>query len=102
MARKGTWLILHVRQLQVRNLVLAVVNGVITLVVLLIAPLGLAAVITNTVLVTGATWLTATLMDGVCFWLMPGSLPRPSGQQEPVSSALERTSESISQRDPWL
>lgn len=102
MARKGTWLILHIRQLQVRNLVLAVVNGGITLIVLLIAPLGLAAVITNTLLVTGATWLTATVMDGVCFWLMPRSLPTALGQQEPLSAGLERLSESLSQRDPWL
>ncbi len=33
-----------------RNLVTAVVNGSITLAILLIAPLGLAAVITNTIL----------------------------------------------------
>jgi len=102
MARKGTWLILHIRQLQVRNLVLAVVNGTITLIVLLIAPLGLAAVLTNTLLVTGATWLTATVMDGVCFWLMPRSSAIPSGQQQPMTSDIERVSESLRQRDPWL
>ncbi|MCS7032000.1 MAG: CRISPR-associated protein Csx18 [Gloeomargarita sp. SKYG116] len=99
MTRRGAWLILHVRQLQVRNVILAVVNGGITLVILLIAPLGLAAVIINTLLVAGATWLTATVMDGVCFWLMPQTLPRPSHSQQPVSSAIEPISESIRRPD---
>ena len=43
------------RAANVRNLSIALVNGTVTLIILLIAPLGLAAVITNTFLVTAAT-----------------------------------------------
>ena len=39
---------LTAKQCQIRNIVLAVCNGVVSLVILLIAPLGLAAVIVNT------------------------------------------------------
>jgi hypothetical protein len=39
---------LTAKQCQTRNIVLAVCNGVVSLVILLIAPLGLAAVIVNT------------------------------------------------------
>jgi hypothetical protein len=54
---------------QVRNLAVASVNGVITLAILLIAPLGLAAVIVNTLLVTVATYMTATTADRVVQFL---------------------------------
>jgi hypothetical protein len=40
---------------RVRNLLAALVNEAITLTILLIAPLGLAAVITNTLLVMAGT-----------------------------------------------
>lgn len=55
----------------VRNLVVAAVNGSITLVILLIAPLGLAAVIMNTVLITVASLLSAILADRVVIFLSP-------------------------------
>lgn len=62
------------RSIQVRNLSVAIANGVITLIILLIAPLGIAAVIINTVLVTIATYLTATGADWVVRYLNPQSV----------------------------
>jgi hypothetical protein len=55
----------------VRNFSLAAVNGCITLIILLIAPLGLAAVIANTFLVTAATFFTATAADQIIRYLQP-------------------------------
>jgi len=49
------------RSIQVRNISVAAVNGSITLIILLIAPLGLVAVIINTVLVAVATYSTFRL-----------------------------------------
>jgi small neutral amino acid transporter SnatA (MarC family) len=62
---------LSARGTQVRNLSVAVANGSITLIILLIAPLGLAAVIINTLLVTLSTYLTATAADWVVRYLKP-------------------------------
>jgi hypothetical protein len=53
----------------VRNVLLAGTNGAITLVILLIAPLGLAAVIINTLLVTAATFITGYVSDWVIVFL---------------------------------
>jgi hypothetical protein len=55
----------------VRNLGVAILNGAITLMILLIAPLGLAAVITNTILVTIASFVNATAGDNVVKYLQP-------------------------------
>ncbi len=63
------------QQCQVRNLVLAAVNGSVTLIILLIAPLGLAAVIINTLLVTASTWFVATVCDRIIVYLQPQILP---------------------------
>jgi hypothetical protein len=52
-----------------RNLVTAVVNGSITLAILLIAPLGLAAVITNTILVAIASFFSGSLAEIVMGFL---------------------------------
>ncbi len=52
-----------------RNISLAVANGTITLVILLIAPLGLAAVIINTILITVATYAVGTASDRIMKWL---------------------------------
>lgn len=60
------------RAAQFRNLSLATVNGAITLIILLIAPLGLMAVIINTLLVTFATFITATAADRVIRYLSGG------------------------------
>jgi len=57
----------------VRNMAAATVNGAITLVILLIAPLGLAAVIINTILVTITTFSVSTAGDLVVMWLLKAS-----------------------------
>ncbi|MFQ3637219.1 MAG: CRISPR-associated protein Csx18 [Cyanobacteriota bacterium] len=57
----------------VRNLAVAVVNGTITLIILLIAPLGLAAVLVNTLLVAIASFATATIADRVVQYLSPAA-----------------------------
>ncbi|MBV8885487.1 MAG: hypothetical protein JO235_16035 [Chroococcidiopsidaceae cyanobacterium CP_BM_RX_35] len=57
------------RAAQVRNIAVAAVNGAITLIILLIAPLGLAAVIFNTLLVTVASYATAIAADRVVQFL---------------------------------
>ncbi len=59
------------RAANLRNLSIALINGTVTLIILLIAPLGLAAVITNTFLVTAATFLTATAADQITRYLQP-------------------------------
>ena len=53
----------------VRNIALAIANGGITLIILLIAPLGLAAVIINTILITVSTFVTATASDKIIKYL---------------------------------
>lgn len=60
---------LSTRAAVVRNLATAVVNGAITLVLLLIAPLGLAAVIGNTFLITIASFFVGTFADLVVNWV---------------------------------
>ena len=60
---------LSTRAAVVRNLATAIVNGIITIVLLLIAPLGLAAVIGNTFLVTVASFFVGTFADMVVDWL---------------------------------
>jgi len=51
---------------RVRNLLATLVNEAITLTILLIAPLGLAAVITNTLLVMAGTFFSEEITD---FWI---------------------------------
>lgn len=58
----------------VRNLGVALLNGAITLIILLIAPLGLAAVIINTILVTVASFVNATAGDAVVNFLQPSQI----------------------------
>jgi hypothetical protein len=57
------------RMARTRNIGTAVVNGSITLIILLIAPIGLAAVITNTLLVAAATYGTGTMADRLMRYL---------------------------------
>ncbi|MBU7584793.1 MAG: hypothetical protein KAF91_18090 [Nostoc sp. TH1S01] len=61
------------RASRVRNLLVSVCNGSITLVILLIAPLGLAAVIINTLLVTLTTYIVSSVADRVIAWLKPAA-----------------------------
>ena len=72
------------RSALVRNAVVSIFNGGVTLAILLIAPLGLAAVISNTVLVALSTLVMTTVGDGVVYFLQggraAGNLPgRPDG-----------------------
>ncbi|MDB9313716.1 CRISPR-associated protein Csx18 [Spirulina sp. CS-785/01] len=64
----------------VRSGVVAGVNCAITLTLLLIAPLGLAAVITNTLFITASTFGVCVVGDWVVAWLgggvPPSELPR--------------------------
>lgn len=92
------------RSAQVRNVALTLVNGAITLIILLIAPLGLAAVWINTILVMLTTYATATIGDRVLRYLQsdtpmraelipPTETSRASGQlmRRPVETdELER------------
>jgi len=53
----------------VRNVSVSIVNGAITLVILLIAPLGLMAVIINTVLITLTTYIVSVGAERVMAFL---------------------------------
>lgn len=53
----------------VRNVSASLVNGGITLIILLIAPLGILAVIINTLLVTIATYTVIIAVDRVMLFL---------------------------------
>ena len=60
---------MNYRAALVRNILVAGTNGTITLIILLIAPLGLAAVIMNTALVTVASFLSGQAADRVVGFL---------------------------------
>ena len=87
------------RSIRVRNISIAVANGIITLVILLIAPLGLAAVIINTLLVTIATYATATIGDRVIRYLHLDTplraelMPPPGSEIERQTGDIERHEE---------
>lgn len=70
----------------VRNVAVAVFNGAIALIILLIAPMGLAGVITNTTMITVASFLNATACDRIVLFLQASTQPPPS----PAHSPLER------------
>lgn len=58
----------------VRNILVSGTNGAITLIILLIAPLGLTAVLINTILVMLATFTTAQTADRVIRFLQSDRL----------------------------
>ncbi|XWK89476.1 MAG: CRISPR-associated protein Csx18 [Phormidium sp.] len=64
---------LSTRAQQLRNALVAITNGSITLIILLIAPLGLAAVIINTLLVTASSYVISSIADKLIVWLLPNS-----------------------------
>ncbi|MHC5594810.1 MAG: CRISPR-associated protein Csx18 [Nostoc sp.] len=82
------------RSTTVRNALVSVVNGGVTLVILLIAPMGLAAVIINTLLVTFATYIVSSAADRVVKWLEPGGkaelISPPPGNSSSRKSKLQR------------
>ncbi len=61
----------------VRNALVAGTNGAITLVILLIAPLGLAAVWINTLLVVAASFATASFSDRLILFLQRSHSSQP-------------------------
>ncbi|HEY9811334.1 MAG TPA: CRISPR-associated protein Csx18 [Halomicronema sp.] len=74
------------RASMVRNFSVAIVNGSITLIILLIAPMGLAAVIMNTFLVTIASFFTATIADSVVRFLQPSRVENiHASVEEPIN-----------------
>lgn len=91
---------LSTRGTVVRNLATAIINGTITLVLLLIAPLGLAAVIGNTFLVTVASFFVGTFADMVVDWLnlsgarqknfYPLNTERELNYKSQISSAIQK------------
>jgi len=64
-------IILSPRAAFIRNAIVSGVSGTITLVILLIAPLGLVAVMTNTLLVTCACYFTNSIADRIIYYLEP-------------------------------
>ena len=70
----------------IRNLMVAIANGAITYVVLIIAPLGLMAVFINTLLVMAASFATATIGDRVILYLQGDRL-----QQAELINAARRS-----------
>ncbi|MDV3000134.1 MAG: hypothetical protein N5P05_001740 [Chroococcopsis gigantea SAG 12.99] len=63
-----------------RNCAAAAINGTITLIILLIAPMGLLAVIVNTLLITVSTFVVCSFGDNVIMWLSRGTLANNSRQ----------------------
>jgi hypothetical protein len=54
----------------VKNLSSAFINGLITLILLIIAPLGLVGVIFNTLAVTVSTFIVTMSFDFIALWLL--------------------------------
>lgn len=73
----------------VRNFAIATINGTITLIILLIAPLGLAAVISNTFLVTVASFFTATATDAIIRYLQPSHFKQMQADFEARVASLQ-------------
>jgi hypothetical protein len=61
---------LTTKMARVRNLSVSVANGAISLVILLIAPMGLFAVIVNTLLIVAATYGSLTVSDRILVYLL--------------------------------
>lgn len=80
------------RAQQLRNVLVAISNGSITLIILLIAPLGLAAVIINTLLVTVATYAISSIADRAIAWLSPPARAQLLSEFEPQQRSLRRLS----------
>jgi hypothetical protein len=87
-----------------RNVVVSAINGTITLIILLIAPLGLAAVIVNTFLVTASTFIVCTAVDWVVLWLLPSSSSQnfPFSKRQKDISYLDSTKDlEIRRHNRW-
>jgi hypothetical protein len=82
------------RAAKVRNVLVSAANGSITLIILLIAPLGLAAVIINTLLVMVSTYAIASIADRVTAWLHPTSEAELLSQSSSHSGTISRSERS--------
>lgn len=80
------------RARRVRNSLVSISSGSITLIILLIAPLGLAAVIINTLLVTVATYAVSSVADWVIAWLLPPTQAELLQESNPNFRSLRRQS----------
>lgn len=85
----------------VRNFAAAAVNGSITLILLLIAPLGLAAVIFNTILVTLSTFFVCAGGDVIASWLITGYAPEGfgEGRYRRINNELEAIKSELRRRN---
>lgn len=91
------------RGIVVRNVAASLTNGGITLVILLIAPLGLAAVIINTLLISGSTFVVCGVMDGISIWLLRSTAPPQSmraKRDDDLLSGQQHSRESLGS-DRW-
>ena len=79
------------RLLFARNLGVAFVNGLVTLVILLIAPMGLAAVVVNTLLVALSTMTVGVCGDLVVRWLLQGTTQSLFSPVPPSTSLINQT-----------
>ncbi|MEO8894117.1 MAG: CRISPR-associated protein Csx18 [Coleofasciculaceae cyanobacterium] len=86
------------RSQQLRSMMVAISTGTITLIILLIAPLGLAAVIINTLLVTVATYGISAVADQVIAWLVPPTQAELLASVEFLQQSLRRRNSSMEQR----
>lgn len=75
---------------RVRNLSVSVANGVISLTILLIAPMGLFAVVVNTLLIVATTYGTLTASDRVIAYLQRDERRRDSLGAVQDSSELRK------------
>ena len=85
----------------IRNFSLAAVNGTITLIILLVAPLGLATVISNTFLVTVATFFASTVADQIVRYLQPSraqEIPNSLDSSPDSSQIFPRGSQSLERK----
>lgn len=81
-----------------RNALVSVSTGSITLIILLIAPLGLAAVIINTLLVTLASYLVSSVADRVIVWLLPPTSAELFSHMESLQQSIRRRNSAMEKR----
>ncbi len=80
------------KALFIRNLSATIINSLITLTLLLIAPLGLASVITNTFAVGISTFIVCTVLDLIAVWLIQDEQPLNFPYQDsPYNNPLSST-----------
>jgi len=87
---------LTAKMARVRNLSVSAANGAISLTILLIAPMGLFAVIVNTLLIMAATYGSLTASDRVISYLQRDQQRDPQGGQDRFGASR---SGDISRRD---